>query len=109
MVDKSLEGKYFKRDAHLDLPSGRSHSFIFAFHKMMMEKSVQALLGLKPSQREVSATTMTFDASKLDEARAFLDKMRIEFTSRFGNAKEGDAVYQLNYQLFEMARIKKDA
>jgi uncharacterized protein (TIGR02147 family) len=107
LVDRSLENKYFQKDTNLQLPEGMSQSFVFAFHKAMLDRAHWALMNLKSSDREFSANTFTFDSSQMKAAKDFLESMLSEFISRFGNQPNADSVFQLNYQFFEQATLNK--
>jgi uncharacterized protein (TIGR02147 family) len=107
MVDKSVEGKMFKRDDHIELPKGLSNTFIYSFHKMILEKSLEALVQLPSSQREYSATVLTFNSERTQEAKEFLSQFRNEFIARFADDKNCDSVTQFSFQHFELAKAKK--
>lgn len=107
LVDRSLENRYSQRDTHLELPADLSHSFIFAFHKAVLDLAQKALMELSSKQREFSASTIPFNSERTQEAKEFLAKMQTEFVARFGSDPESDSVYQLNHQMFELAKISK--
>jgi uncharacterized protein (TIGR02147 family) len=109
LVDKSLEGKLFKRDAHIEMPEGMNKGFMYAFHKAVLEKAIESLFLVPGKKREYSATILTFKSERIGEAKECLRNFRNEFIARFSEDSDCDSVSQFSYQLFELADQKKKA
>jgi uncharacterized protein (TIGR02147 family) len=78
-----------------DVPSGALKSH----HTQMIQRALEAVTEQDVSERELSATALQFDATKLDEAKKAIRQFRDNFDKKF-TSPEGSQVYQLNIQFF---------
>jgi uncharacterized protein (TIGR02147 family) len=106
LIEKDNKGQLRKVDRHITLPPNVSLGFIFKFHKMMLEKASEALFKQKSKKRDITSTTLPIKSSRIPEIKDFLEKMRQEFIVKFSAPQNGDTIYTLNTQLFELADLK---
>lgn len=69
-------------------------------HRGMMNRALEALDEQTTETRQMSAATLGFDPSRLDEAKTYLHHFVKDFNERFG-ATDSSRVFQLNIQFFE--------
>lgn len=106
LLTRDNEGRLRKMDGHISLPPNVSLGFIFKFHKIMIEKASEALFKQKSKKRDITSITLPVQKDKIPEIKDFLDKMRQEFIAKFSSPQEGNAVYTLNSQFFEVADLE---
>lgn len=106
LIERDNEGRLRKVDGHISLPPNVSLGFIFKFHKIMLEKASESLFNQKSKKRDITSTTLPIDSSRIPEIKEYLEKMRQEFIVKFSAPQNGDTVYTLNTQLFELADLK---
>ena len=109
LIEKKPDGTWSRPDEDLITPPGLASGFIFEFHKMMIERGAHALFNQESKQRDFSTVSLSFDKSKVEEAREFLENVRSEFIAKFSAPKEGDSVYTLNMQLFCLAFLLRNS
>ncbi len=84
-----------------DIPS----SAIKKHHAGMIHQSLNALEEQPVEERQFSSLTLKFDKKKVSEAKSVLLKFLQDFNNRF-YAENGDSVYQVNLQLFDLTTKK---
>lgn len=94
--------RYQKVDEFVRGQGDINSSFLSKFHSEMIAKAGKALFEIKPALRDVSSVTLPVQEKDLSEAKIFIENFRAQFMAKFNSSAEGDAVYQLNVQLFPL-------
>ncbi|PIR22225.1 MAG: hypothetical protein COV44_09005 [Deltaproteobacteria bacterium CG11_big_fil_rev_8_21_14_0_20_45_16] len=87
-----------------------SSTALMAFHKVMMAKAIEAQIEVSPEFREISSLTITLPQDQVSKLKEMIIKFRREIFDRFGEAGvKDDAVYQINFQMYPLTKIKSDS
>ena len=77
------------------------------FHKEMMGLAANSLVRFRGTEREVSGTTLRLGMEDVDIIRKLLREFRKKILNIAVRSKTPDQVYQLNFQLFPLARTHR--
>lgn len=75
------------------------------FHKEMIQKANDSLEQTKTAHRDISALTVTLSKKQFDQIRDRLQQFRREVHAIAMEEKNPDAVYQVNFQLFNLSEV----
>ncbi len=82
-------------------PTDVSNKAIRSFHSQMIGKAITALESQPVEERDITAHMMTISKEKLPVAKAMIRDFRRNL-AQFLETSQGDAVYQVNIQLFNV-------
>jgi len=86
-------------DRGIETPRDIPSAALRAHHLGMLERAQEALVEQDVSEREISSLTLRLERARIEEAKAWLRKMKVEFDQEFG-CPESEDVFQLNIQFF---------
>jgi uncharacterized protein (TIGR02147 family) len=95
-------GKFVRNENYLFAESPVPSEVIRAYHRQVLTQAQAAIETQPMSERKFLTTMMTFNASRLAEAIAYLEEVDREFFTRFEAKEETDSVYAFGLQLFRI-------
>ncbi len=105
MIQKA-NGKWLQSEPHLSTQHITTSEMILQYHKEMLRLSADSL-NLMHEERDLTAVTMSLDQENFEWVRQrimdFREELQAELNAR--NIK-GDRVAQLNFQLFQVTRVR---
>jgi uncharacterized protein (TIGR02147 family) len=108
LLERMSEGGLRKATSHYATSSDIPSRAIRSFHRQMIQKALEALESQSVAERDITAHIVTISRSKLPEAKEMIRDFRRKL-AEFLETPGGDAVYQLNVQLFDaLAKGKED-
>ncbi|MBT3181331.1 MAG: TIGR02147 family protein [Deltaproteobacteria bacterium] len=81
-------------------------SAVINYHKEMIEKSKESIDVSKSIHRDISGVTFPIDQDTFEKIRKKIHKFRQEIHAIASSAEAHDAVYQFNFQLFNLTEVK---
>jgi len=78
---------------------------LWNFHNVMIDEAKRSLEKTPAVFRDVSSITIAIDRDTLDNVKEKLNELRQELLVAMSKAKSPDAVYQLNFQFFNLTAI----
>ncbi len=99
-------GKFKGTKRSLEIKEVSSEA-IRSFHRQCLQKAEESIEEQTVQERNLSALTMCFDASKMAEAKLFINRFLKSFEKKFGHAADGE-IYQVNTQLFRLSTGKNE-
>lgn len=107
LLERNTEGELKKLKSNYATPTDISNEAIRNFHSQMIEKSLNALKTQSVEERDITAHILTTSKAKLPEAKRMIRDFRKNL-AEFLETPQGDAVYQVNIQLFNALEDKKN-
>jgi len=92
-------------DTHISSGAEATSQAIRGFQKEMLSLALRSLDQHPKEQRDMSTITLAMSQSALEDIRVLLADCRQAICRRVAADDEGDAVYQLNMQLFPLSRL----
>ncbi len=100
LLEKAADGRLKKKVSHYATSTDVPNAAIRSFHAQMIRKALLALESQRIEDRDISAHIVTISKAKLPEAKQMIRDFRRKIAD-FLETPEGDAVYQINVQLFD--------
>ena len=75
------------------------------YYEQMAELAAQSLYTQGPDTQDFESITLSLPQSKMTELRAKIHQWMVEMGATNATHNHGDAVYQLNIQLFALTRV----
>ncbi len=109
LLEKTPDGHVQKCAARLTTSQDVPNEALKLFHKQLISKAITAIDAQVSSEREISASTLTIDSTKIPEAKQMIREFKRTLCA-FLEARDGCGTdtYQLNVQLFRLTE-KQDA
>lgn len=107
LVSRGENGEFKPTARTLQLGDGIARSSIYAFHKQMLSLAEKALMRYKTHEREFHTLTLQVTPEKYQRVREALQRFKKEVLEITDSGGEPGSIYQLNLQLFPIARPKK--
>ncbi len=105
LLEKSPDGNLKKTSARLATPSDIPNQCLRKHHREMIEKSIQALEEQPLEKRDITGHTLVISRDKIPEAKKMIRDFRMKLAEFLENP-QGDSVYQINVQLFDLLEGK---
>lgn len=83
-------------------PDGIPSEAIRKFHRQVMEKAMTAITLQSIDERYLNTTLLPIKRSSIPEARALIKEFHKTFTDKFTTEQDGDSVYAMSVQLFNL-------
>jgi uncharacterized protein (TIGR02147 family) len=77
------------------------------FHRAMGRLAVEALDRIPKQERNITASTVYLTADMFDTVRKKIEDFRKELLALAETVKEGERVYQINFQVFPVSKMQK--
>lgn len=81
--------------------------FIREHHRQMIEKSIHAMDNQPTNERYMTDLTLSLNQTQLPEAYDLIEEFKTKMARLMTETKNRDAVYQLNFQLFSLYKLRK--
>lgn len=101
-IIKKEGGQFVRSHRHLSGLSPVPSEVVRSFHRQIMKLASEKIERQPIAEREFLSTVFSFDKSKVDEAKKWLEKMHFEFLEKFSTDSGADSVYGLAVQFFKM-------
>lgn len=75
------------------------------YHRQMLKKAFESIERTPPQQRDISSLTVAISQEKFEEAKRRIQEFRRELNVLLSDDTECDAVYQLNFQIFNLSEV----
>lgn len=79
---------------------------VFKHHTTMIGKSIDSLSKDHHSVRDVSSITVALNEKTFSEAKGKIQEFRRDLNVLLSKSKDNDRVYQMNFQIFPLTKIK---
>ncbi len=76
------------------------------FHDTMIALAAESIDNSRPSERDISSVTVALNKETFLEAKRRIQEFRRELNILLSNCKTPDAVYQMNFQIFNLSEVK---
>jgi len=100
LLERGDDGTLRKLNSHYSTPSDIPSQAIRSFHKQGIERALAALESQPVELRDITAHVVTTSTAKVPEAKEMIREFRRRL-AEFLETPGGDAVYQVNVQLFD--------
>lgn len=77
------------------------------FHRAMGGLGVESLDRIPKNERNITSSTIYITAPMFDTIRKMIEEFRKELLSLAGTVKQGERVYQINFQAFPVSKAQK--
>jgi hypothetical protein len=74
----------------------------------MILKAEQSIHFQSLDQRHIHSTTLVIQKERLPELKAYLASVWEELAKRYAANSDGDSVYSMGFQVFELGKIELD-
>ena len=101
LLERTQKGELKKTTVLLATPSDIPNKSLKKFHTELISKAIKALETQSVEKRDITSFTMTIDTGKIPEAKKMIRDFRRKLAA-FLETPNGDSVYQLNIQLFDL-------
>lgn len=75
------------------------------FHREMLKKAADSIEKIPPQYRDISSLTIPVSKDTLEEVKTKVQQFRKELHAFLAEQKDFDAVYQFNFQLFNLSEV----
>lgn len=75
------------------------------FHRQMIRRAADSIERVTPDKRDISALTLAVSQDKFQEAKRRIQEFRRELNVLLSDDGEADAVYQINFQIFNLTEV----
>lgn len=75
------------------------------FHRQMLKRASESIERTSHEKRDVSSLTIAVSQDKFDEAKRRIQEFRRELNVLLSDDGEADAVYQINFQMFNLTEV----
>jgi len=108
LLTRSDSGKLVQSDSHIFSGDDVTSLAIANFQREMMKLAAGSIDLQKSGEREIGSLTFAVSRDKLMEAKRMIREFRTKIAGFLAEAECADAVYQFNFQLFNVGEISKD-
>lgn len=108
LVVRDGGGRLRQKDAHVASGDEIASLAMTNFQREMIERAAESVDKTKPAMREVGSLTFAVSKEKLSEAKKMIREFRSRLAGFLAEEKSADAVYQFNFQLFNLSGIDEE-
>jgi uncharacterized protein (TIGR02147 family) len=98
------EGTLVKVNESVSLLDGLPRALVKKFHQMMIQKAQDSIYGIPEDKRQLLSATLTVKEAMVPEIKDRIEKFITKLHNDYA-VKDADSLYQINTQLFNLARI----
>jgi uncharacterized protein (TIGR02147 family) len=102
LIEKVEENCYQKTRSDYVFQSKNINFALNKFHRQMLNKAVDSLVGQKRSERQIVSNTFSIDPKLLPQACDLIEKFRSELVQLFNGSVENTETYHMGLQLFRL-------
>ncbi|OGQ22407.1 MAG: hypothetical protein A3I05_03105 [Deltaproteobacteria bacterium RIFCSPLOWO2_02_FULL_44_10] len=107
-VVRGEDGKYRQQHRHLQTDDEVMSLAIANYHRQMIERAGESIDKTPAEHREISSVTFAVSKERLKRLKEMLQEFRKKVSHFLAEENEAEAVYQLNFQLFNVSRLPKE-
>lgn len=101
-LKRNRSGKLIQAERNIST-AREVHSLAVAnFHRQMMKRAAESIERTRYDKRDISALTIAVSQEKFQEAKRRIQEFRRELNVLLSEDGEADAVYQINFQIFNL-------
>lgn len=108
LVVRDGRGRLRQKDPHIASGDEVASLAMTNFQREMIERAAASIDKTKPAKREVGSLTFAVSKDKLVEAKKMIREFRSRLAGFLAEEKSADAVYQFNFQLFNLSRMDEE-
>jgi len=108
IIKKDAQGRYFRTEKVIQSGDQLFDQSTRAIHKELIEKAVRAVDGEPRERRHISGSTLPMSKTQLKEAIGLVNQFRKELLTVLERKEESQDVYQINFQIFPLSKIKRE-
>jgi len=101
LLERNAKGVLKKTTVFLATPTDIPNQSLKKYHSDVILKGVSAIETQSVEKRDITSITFSMDLQKMPEAKKMIRDFRRKLLKFLGTA-EGDSVYQMNIQLFDL-------
>ena len=75
------------------------------FHRQMIQRASESIERTQPEKRDVSSLTLALSKEKFTEAKRRIQEFRRELNVLLSEEGKSEAVYQVNFQIFNLSEV----
>ncbi len=105
ILKRNKKGKLCQVDSCLTTGPEVGSLAVANFHREMLNKAAQSIEETPSEYRDISCLTIPVSEKGLVEAKKMIQKFRDELHAFLADQKDYDAVYQFNFQLFNLSEV----
>lgn len=103
LIVRDAKGKFVQKDPHVASGDEIKSLALTNFQREMIELAARSIDKTRPAMREVGSLTFAVSKCKLAEAKKMIREFRSRLAGFLAEEKSADAVYQFNFQLFNLS------
>jgi uncharacterized protein (TIGR02147 family) len=108
LITKNKNGQYTVTDKSIASPKEVTDVALLRFHEQTGQHALEALKNLPRDKRNFSSMTLGVSKKTYDEICEDIYAIRQKILQKAEADDQADSVYQLNFQLFPVASVKKE-
>jgi len=109
LLERDESGRLVQADAFISTGDEVTSTSVANYHREMIQKGSEALDRFPGPDRDISSVTMALSDKGFQEIKSLIQKFRKELLAIADQDQRPEGVYQINFQLFPLAkRAKKE-
>jgi uncharacterized protein (TIGR02147 family) len=104
LIKRGPRGRLVQSEAKITTSDEVASGSIAHFHREMMKRAAEAIDAVPRENREVSSVTFLTSRESARKVKEMIQNFRKEIVQVLSGAETPDCVYQLNFQLFPLAK-----
>jgi uncharacterized protein (TIGR02147 family) len=107
LLKRDETGRLVQTDAFISTGDEVMSTSVANYHRTMIEKGAEALDRFPMPDRDISSVTMALSDKNFREIKALIQRFRKELLAIADQDQDPEGVYQVNFQLFPLAKGAK--
>ena len=107
LIRRYEDGRWVKTEHSVAILDHLPRPMVKRFHQMMIERSLESVQGLPPERRHLMGLSIAVKKDQLELLKKRISDFMVCLDQEFSSS-EADQLYQLNLQLFNLARVTQD-
>jgi len=109
LLERDESGRLVQADAFISTGDEVTSASVANYHREMIQKGSEALDRFPGQDRDISSVTMALSERSFQEIKSLIQRFRKELLAIADQDRHPEGVYQVNFQLFPLAkRAKKE-
>lgn len=105
LVSRGPDNKLKQTDEKISTSPDIASLTVHNFHKTMIRKAESSLESSSTADRDVSALTVSLNEKQFTQLKERMNQFRREIHDIAEQSEDADAVYQINFQLFNLSEV----
>jgi uncharacterized protein (TIGR02147 family) len=107
LLKRDESGRLVRSDAFISTGDEVTSTSVANYHRAMIQKGAEALDRFPGPARDISSVTMALSDENFQEIKALIQRFRKELLAIADQDQSPEGVYQVNFQLFPLAKGAK--